>query len=434
MVVNGGLALKRVLLTAVCAVMSAAVMVVVPGTTAAVPQPPNPSDGQITAGDAATQLQAGRAGALTSQLAEAQARLDDLSGDVELKMEDANKAQVDLQAAQTKAEQASRAAGAASGEATQAAQLIEQERKRLDLFVAGSYRQGSVLGSLTAFAGVKNPQQVLDRADMLAMVSKSRLRVLDDLERARLVKVNTDSRARATHRDADQKRAEAASAKMAAGAAENTAIAAQAAQAGKARELEAAKAQVQQALDSATANVAELRAQRGRFAQWQAVRAMEQARSAPPPPAKPRREKPRSGGAAEVVIDRAMSQLGVTYAWGGGNASGPTKGIRDGGVADEHGDYERVGFDCSGLMIYAFSAAGMSLPHYTGYQYESGEKVPLSAMRRGDMLFWQTSGRTHHVALYLGSGQMIEAPFSGAEVRVTSVRYGGIAPYAVRMF
>ncbi len=49
------------------------------------------------------------------------------------------------------------------------------------------------------------------------------------------------------------------------------------------------------------------------------------------------------------------------------------------------------------------------------------------------MLFWGTSGDVHHVALYIGGEQMIEAPYSGAAVRVTSVRYDGIMPYAVRM-
>ena len=85
-------------------------------------------------------------------------------------------------------------------------------------------------------------------------------------------------------------------------------------------------------------------------------------------------------------------------------------------------------------MIYAFSRAlGYSLPHYSGFQYNSGSKVPLSQKRPGDMLFWGASGNIHHVALYIGGEQMIEAPFSGGAVRVTSVRYTEIMPYAVRL-
>lgn len=59
--------------------------------------------------------------------------------------------------------------------------------------------------------------------------------------------------------------------------------------------------------------------------------------------------------------------------------------------------------------------------------------MPLSQIKRGDMLFWRSSGQVHHVALYLGGGRMVEAPYSGSEVRVTSVRYAGIAPYAARL-
>lgn len=134
----------------------------------------------------------------------------------------------------------------------------------------------------------------------------------------------------------------------------------------------------------------------------------------------------------EAVIARAQSQIGTPYAWGGGNANGPTQGIRDGGVADRHGDYNKVGFDCSGLTLYAFAAAGISLPHYTGYQYNQGTKVPVSDIQRGDLLFWGANGG-QHVAIYLGNGMMIEAPQSGQFVSEVPVRYGGMAPYAVRL-
>ncbi|OFO21591.1 hydrolase [Corynebacterium sp. HMSC056F09] len=134
----------------------------------------------------------------------------------------------------------------------------------------------------------------------------------------------------------------------------------------------------------------------------------------------------------ETVIERATSQVGVPYAWGGGDANGPTKGIRDGGVADSHGDYNKVGFDCSGLVLYAFAGVGISLPHYTGYQYQKGTKISPSEMERGDLIFYGPSGN-HHVAIYLGDGTMVEAPQSGQNVSITPVRQGGMAPYAVRL-
>ncbi|MDV8000248.1 NlpC/P60 family protein [Rhodococcus sp. IEGM 1408] len=137
---------------------------------------------------------------------------------------------------------------------------------------------------------------------------------------------------------------------------------------------------------------------------------------------------PSNSSRVETVVNRAMSQLGVPYAWGGGDAKGPTRGIRDGGVADQYGDYNKIGFDCSGLMIYAFAGIGKALPHYTGYQYTAGPQHPVATRQRGDMLFWPG-----HVALYLGDGKMVEAPQSGDVVKVSSVRMAGVSPMVVRL-
>ena len=134
----------------------------------------------------------------------------------------------------------------------------------------------------------------------------------------------------------------------------------------------------------------------------------------------------------EAVIARAQSQVGLPYAWGGGNASGPTQGIRDGGVADSFGDYNKVGFDCSGLVLYAFAGVGIALPHYTGYQYERGTKISPNEIQRGDLIFYGPNAEDH-VAIYLGDGQMLEAPQSGSQVQVSPVRWTGMSPYAVRL-
>ncbi|UXA20270.1 NlpC/P60 family peptidoglycan endopeptidase RipA [Mycobacterium sp. SMC-4] len=128
--------------------------------------------------------------------------------------------------------------------------------------------------------------------------------------------------------------------------------------------------------------------------------------------------------ATEYVIKRGMSQMGVPYSWGGGNAAGPSRGIDRGA--------NTVGFDCSGLMLYMFAGVGIKLDHYSGSQYNAGRKVPSAQMRRGDMLFWGPNG-SQHVAMYLGNGQMLEAPYTGSVVKISPVRTSGMTPYAVRM-
>lgn len=134
----------------------------------------------------------------------------------------------------------------------------------------------------------------------------------------------------------------------------------------------------------------------------------------------------------EAVIARAESQVGVPYVWGGGDNNGPTGGLRDGGVADSFGDFSQSGFDCSGLVKYAYAAAGLDLPHYTGAQYQQGTKVPRDNAKRGDLIFYGPGGN-QHVAIYLGDGQMIEAPQSGQTVSVVPVRWGGATPDVVRL-
>ena len=127
--------------------------------------------------------------------------------------------------------------------------------------------------------------------------------------------------------------------------------------------------------------------------------------------------------ASEYVIRRGMSQIGVPYSWGGGNAAGPSKGIDSGAGI--------TGFDCSGLVLYSFAGVGIKLPHYSGSQYNMGRKIPSSQMRRGDVIFYGPGG-SQHVTIYLGDGQMLEAPDIGLKVRVAPVRTSGMTPYVVR--
>jgi peptidoglycan DL-endopeptidase RipB len=135
---------------------------------------------------------------------------------------------------------------------------------------------------------------------------------------------------------------------------------------------------------------------------------------------------PRANGrqAIEYVIKRAGSQLGVPYSWGGGTLQGPSKGVGDGANI--------TGFDCSGLMRYAFAGVGVLIPRFSGDQYNFGRHIPQDQARRGDLIFYGPGG-SQHVTMYLGNGQMLEASGSAGKVTVSPVRRPGMTPFLTRI-
>lgn len=124
-----------------------------------------------------------------------------------------------------------------------------------------------------------------------------------------------------------------------------------------------------------------------------------------------------SGFAARFVA-AAMSQRGVPYSWGGGTVTGASEGFAQGkGI---------VGFDCSGLVLFAaYQASGGSirLPHSADQQTRTGTPVPLDQMQPGDVISFTRSGESeaHHVGIYVGNNQMVDAPSTGKTVRVESI-------------
>jgi cell wall-associated NlpC family hydrolase len=106
---------------------------------------------------------------------------------------------------------------------------------------------------------------------------------------------------------------------------------------------------------------------------------------------------PASGRAA-IAVQTAYAQLGDPYVYG---ASGPNS------------------FDCSGLTMYAWRAAGVSLPHSSSAQYGSGPHVSRSNLQPGDLVFFYSP--ISHVGIYIGGGKMIDAPHPGLTVRITAI-------------
>jgi peptidoglycan DL-endopeptidase CwlO len=113
---------------------------------------------------------------------------------------------------------------------------------------------------------------------------------------------------------------------------------------------------------------------------------------------------PAPSTTAGVAVKAALSQIGVTYKFG---ALSP-------GVA----------FDCSGLMVYAWAKAGVSIPRSSRSQYGALTRIPTGAAQPGDLIF--TRNPVGHVGMYLGNGQMIAAPRTGDVVKVYAVSWSKV--------
>ena len=132
-------------------------------------------------------------------------------------------------------------------------------------------------------------------------------------------------------------------------------------------------------------------------------------------------------GRAAVVIRAALAERGVPYSWGGGDAHGPTRGT----CCSEGGQDGTliVGFDCSGLALYAYAQAGVALPRTAAEQAGVGRRVPasagLAALRPGDLIFYAyvpgNDASIYHVAIYLGGGQQVAASRPGVPVDVEPI-------------
>ena len=97
------------------------------------------------------------------------------------------------------------------------------------------------------------------------------------------------------------------------------------------------------------------------------------------------------------VVGIAMQYLGVPYVWGGESPSG---------------------FDCSGFVAYVYAQVGVSLPHYTGAQWNAGVPVARSDLEPGDLVFFDGLG---HVGIYIGGDEFIHAPHTGDVVKISSL-------------
>jgi len=122
-------------------------------------------------------------------------------------------------------------------------------------------------------------------------------------------------------------------------------------------------------------------------------------------PARPVLPNLPAAGGAGTALAAAESQEGVPYVWGG-----ETPG---------------VGFDCSGLTQWAWRQAGVDLPRTAAAQYDAVAHVSLSDLQPGDLLFWGYGGISH-VGMYVGGGDIIDAPDTGDVVRIQAIWDNGL--------
>jgi cell wall-associated NlpC family hydrolase len=406
---------------------SAVLLVVVPGVATAVPVAP--SDGQIRAAQEEEDAAAQEVGALSAQLATAQAEVDAARARSAIALDSFQGKQAEYEAAQATAD-------AAAAAAAQADTDLADARADVATFARQSYVQGSTSPGLKALTTSAGPAEMLERAALLDAAGTHQADVVVLVTAAQQQAAAADAEARTALGAAAALEDEAA---QALAAAEQLEVAARAQAADLATQQATVEAQLQQAQQTLL-GLEGARAAARRYAAEQAAaaeRAAAAARPAPRPAASPSAAAPATralaagapgttagaadGSTVETAIASARRWLGTTYAWGGGSLSGPSMGWGvDAGI---------VGFDCSGLTRYAYAQAGMSLPRNSSAQYGALPKVSRADLQRGDLVFWATNTSSpatiHHVAIYLGDGQILEAPQSGSTVRVSAMRWSG---------
>jgi cell wall-associated NlpC family hydrolase len=434
-------------LVAPALVSGALVLAVVPPAAADKADHAFPTKDQVAAAKRHVEQATRDVGAIKASLLMANQRLEDAATKAEMASENYNGAMWRL-------DDARKDVASAKAEAARARRTVAEQRDAIGALVASSYQQGGDLAAVNALVGADGPEGVMEQYATFQGAHDSLKADYDRFAASQALAEAFERRAEKAEAKAERLAEEARVAKeqaaQAAAAAQATAaqIAAektrlirelakaqdisvslarkrQAALEEIARERAAARARAeaerrareQAARERAVARArarAEARAEAQRRRQA-AQRAQQTTQAAPvaaptpasPPPAPaPSLPQPPSGsGGADRAIAFAKAQLGEPYVWG---AAGPDA------------------WDCSGLMLGAWAQAGVDLPHYSVAQYYAGTPISVGDLRPGDLVFWGTTSSPssiHHVAMYIGNGQIIHAPRTGRPVEIDSMYY-----------
>jgi cell wall-associated NlpC family hydrolase len=429
-------------------------------------KPVIPSQSQIDSANAAAQSKAQQIGQTEAQLAAANASLDRLNNQVEAVVEAYDGATAKVDAAQQHLATA-QSNLAAANKARADAQI------QMNQFAAASYRGAGGIDRLSALMTSASPGAFLTRASTLSALARHEQSVISLMTSTQTAQASAQDAANAALADQQVQLQAAAKAKDAAISAVNaqagqiatinanqlnlnaqlavlrgtakdlaTARAAglklqaeQAAAAAAAAKAAAARAAAARAAAAAAALAAQKRA--AALAQEQAAAAAARQNSGGGGDTVSSSGGSSSGGSTgytnngggvvppggqsistsaqrQAAIAFAESQIGVWYRWAGAGEVGPT--VTSTGV-------QRVpGYDCSGLTMQAYAAAGISLAHYTGAQWDEGLHVSQAQLQPGDLVFFATNtndpSTIHHVGIYIGNGQMVDAPATGEQIGI----------------
>lgn len=293
-----------------------------------------------------------------------QAQIDRLSGEIATLDEQYNQAAIHLQQVQAQISDDKALSARAQISRSELVQVASQQ-------AAAIYKVGAPT-VLEAFLSSKNLKEFNQRMELITQVSSWESGIITKLQIA------------------DQ-RAQNAGTALAGALQQAQAISAQLASERSSLKAQLASEQVLLGQVNAAARAAAAQAAAARAAQVQARLTAATANL----PALP------TSGAAAAALQKAMSQIGKPYVWAG---AGPNS------------------FDCSGLTMFSYAAAGISLPHSAAAQYFSEPHVSRSQLEPGDLVFFGSP--IHHVGIYVGNGLMVHAPETGELVQVAPMDRG----------
>lgn len=275
-------------------------------------------------------------------------------------------AKEDLAATQKKLDKANGSLEQAQHSLARANEEKERFRDRVDQLAGASFSSGAQFTKLSVLLSGDSAHDFLERSAALNVLAKQKVQVLDRLSTAVT--------------EAESAKQRAANARSEAQKAKDKAVALLQDIEKRKDDLDEQIAKVKQA-----ANLLSTAAQ----SQLQNTGGPAPQVSAP-------------GPAAQQAVDAALSQRGTPYVWGGTSPGG---------------------FDCSGLIQWAYSQAGISLPRTAASQAQAGTPVPRSQLKPGDLVYFYSP--VTHIGIYIGNGKMVHAPNTGSVVRIQDVYSDG---------